>query len=497
MTINKILIANRGEIAVRIIRACRDMGISSVAIFSSSDRTSLHTQFADEAIEIGPPSPLESYLNMAHIIKAAKKTGADAIHPGYGFLAENYLFAARCRNEGIVFIGPSPEALKLVGDKIASRVTVKGIGGPIIPGMTVASKEKDVFIKRAKSIGYPVLVKASMGGGGKGMRIVDNNKALLEAIEAGRREAKSAFGDDTVYIEKYVEQPRHIEFQILADNYGNVVHLFERECSIQRRYQKIIEESPSPVLDETLRKKMGETAVKIAKAVGYTNAGTVEFLLDKDKHFYFLEVNARIQVEHPVTEFVTGIDLVNQQILIASGEKLKIKQKELLQRGHSIEARIYAEDTENNFLPSPGRINFLEEPRGPGIRVDSGIYAGFEVSPSYDPILSKLIVYAETRNAAINKMVNALLDYSIVGIKTTIPLLLRIFKSPDFIKGNLNTSFISEHKDDLKIKKKRHLYEALAAYGIFSFSKGKSFYVEKEKGILPVWEEVGAWRSGL
>ncbi|MCK4395111.1 acetyl-CoA carboxylase biotin carboxylase subunit [candidate division WOR-3 bacterium] len=492
----KILIANRGEIAVRIIKACRDLGIPTVAVFSSSDRSALHTQFADEAIEIGPPSPLESYLNMDSIIHAAKKTGVDAVHPGYGFLAENHLFSARCRDEGVVFIGPTPEALKLVGDKIASRITVKKMGAPIIPGMTGTAKEKDVFIKKAKSIGYPVLVKASLGGGGKGMRVVNNDKALLEAIDAGRREAKSAFGDDTVYIEKYLEKPRHIEFQILADNYGTVIHLFERECSIQRRYQKIIEESPSTALDNNQRKKMGEIAIKIASVVGYTNAGTIEFLLDENKNFYFLEVNARIQVEHPVTEFVTGVDIVKQQIRIASGEKLKIKQKELLQRGHSVEARIYAEDSENNFLPSPGKIRFLQEPRGPGIRLDSGIYDGFEVSASYDPILSKLIVFDETRDAAINKMVNALSDYSIVGIKTTIAFLLKIFESPDFKRGNLHTSFISEHKEDLRVSTTKNLYEALAAYGIFTYSKGKSAYVEKEKGIVPVWESTGGWRSG-
>ncbi len=492
----KILIANRGEIAVRIIKACRDLKIRCVAVFSSCDRNALHTQLADEAIEIGPPPPLESYLNMNKIINLSKKLGVDAIHPGYGFLAENYLFAERCRGEGISFIGPSPEALKLVADKIASRITVKKIGAPIIPGMTGTAKEKNTFIKEAKSIGYPVLVKASMGGGGKGMRVVNNDKALLEAIDAGRREAKSAFGDDTVYIEKYLKKPRHIEFQILGDNHGNVVHLFERECSIQRRYQKIIEESPSTALDPTLRKEMGEIAVKIAKAVGYTNAGTVEFLLDAKRNFYFLEVNARIQVEHPVTEFVTGVDLVKQQIRIASGQKLKTKQKEILQRGHSIETRIYAEDPENDFLPSPGKIIFIEEPSGPGIRLDSGIYNGLEVSPVYDPILSKLIVYAETRDAAINKMVNALSDYAIVGIKTTIPYLQRIINSPDFLSGNLHTSFISEHQNELKGERKKHLFEALAAYGIFMFSKEKSSYVGRQTEIIPVWEEIGGWRSG-
>ncbi len=492
----KILIANRGEIAVRIMQACRDLGIATVAVYSTIDRDALHVQRADEAVEIGPPSPLESYLNMDALIHAAKKTKAKAIHPGYGFLAENYQFAKRCRDEGIAFIGPSPEALQLVADKIASRVTVQKIGGPIIPGMTGTAKDKGVFIKKANSIGYPVLVKASMGGGGKGMRVVNNDKALSEAIDAGRREAKSAFGDDTVYIEKYLEKPRHIEFQILADHHGTVIHLFERECSIQRRYQKIIEESPSVAVDETLRNKMGATATSIAKAVGYTNAGTVEFLLDNEGNFYFLEVNARIQVEHPVTEFVTGIDLVKQQISIAADEKLTIKQDELDQRGHAIEARIYAEDPENNFLPSPGKITALYEPNGPGIRLDSGIFAGCTVSPSYDPILSKLIIHDETREGATQKMINALRDYAIVGIKTTIPYLQRIFHTKDFKKGHLHTSFIPEHEDELKPDEKRDLSKALAAFAIHAFTKGKTGAFIKERGIAPVWESLGGWRSG-
>jgi acetyl-CoA carboxylase biotin carboxylase subunit len=494
--LKKILIANRGEIAVRIMQACRDLGIATVAVYSTSDRNGLHVQRADEAVEIGPPSPLESYLNMDALIRAAKRTKTKAIHPGYGFLAENHRFAKRCRDEGITFIGPSSEALQLVADKIASRVTVQKIGGPIIPGMTGTARDRAVFIKEANTIGYPVLVKASMGGGGKGMRVVNNDKALTEAIDAGRREAKSAFGDDTVYIEKYLEKPRHIEFQILADHHGNVVHLFERECSIQRRYQKIIEESPSVALDARLRAEMGDAAISIAKAVGYTNAGTVEFLLDKGGKFYFLEVNARIQVEHPVTEFVTGIDLVKQQILIAAGERLTLKQEELIQRGHSIEARIYAEDPENNFLPSPGNIIALYEPNGPGVRLDSGIFAGFTVSPSYDPILSKLIVHDETREGAIQKMINALEDYAIVGIKNTIPYLKRIFDTADFKKGKLHTSFIPEHEQELKADEKGELSKALAAFAIHAFAKRKSSYSAKERGIAPVWGSIGAWRSG-
>lgn len=493
--IKKVLIANRGEIAVRIIKACKDLGISTVSIFSSSDRNGLHTQMADRAIEIGPPSPLESYLNLDNIIKAAKETKVDAIHPGYGFLAENHRFARRCEKENIIYIGPTSKTLSLVADKIAARKTVKKAGGPIIPGMIGTTKAKKTFMEKAKSIGYPVLVKASLGGGGKGMRVAHNSKSLSEAIDAGRREAKSAFGDDTVYIEKYLEKPRHIEFQILADNNGNIVHLFERECSIQRRYQKIIEESPSPALDDSLRKKMGDTAINIAKAVGYNNAGTIEFLLDKDKNFYFLEVNARIQVEHPVTELVTGIDIVKQQLNISSGKKLNIKQEDIVQKGHAIEARIYAENPDNNFLPSPGKIRCLIEPSGPGIRLDSGIYDGFEVSANYDPILSKLIVFSETRKDAINKMINALSDYTIVGIDTIIPFLLKIFKSDDFINGKYDTSFIENNKNKLKEQKKKHLFEALAAYGIFSSSEGESSYTKKEKGIKPVWETIGNWHS--
>jgi acetyl-CoA carboxylase biotin carboxylase subunit len=377
----KILIANRGEIALRVIRACRDMGIATVAVYSAADRGARHVQMADEAVFIGPPPPLESYLNIDAILAAATSTGAEAIHPGYGFLAENPQFARRCEESGLVFVGPGSKALALVGDKVASRMTAARIKAPLIPGMMATGKSVRDFEEVVDAIGFPVLIKASGGGGGKGMHIVRSPKDLGPAIETSRREARSAFGDDSVYLEKYIEQPRHVEFQVLADCHGSAVHLFERECSIQRRYQKILEETPSVALDDDLRRRMGRTAVDIVRATGYTNAGTVEFLLDKDRHFYFLEVNARIQVEHPVTEMVLGVDLVKQQIHIASGDRLPFEQKDLKQRGHAIECRIYAENPETGFLPSPGRILLVKEPEGPGIRCDSGIYSGIEVTP--------------------------------------------------------------------------------------------------------------------
>jgi len=441
--IKKILIANRGEIALRIIRACKEMGILSVAVYSDVDRDSIHTRRADEAYHIGESNPQKSYLDMDKLISTAKNAKCQAIHPGYGFLAENYIFAEKCLGEGLIFIGPNPVALKLVGDKIAARNTVRDTGAPIIPGMTGKTNNPQEFDRTADEIGFPVILKASMGGGGKGMRIVRNKEELKQAIELGRREAMSAFGDDTVYIEKYVEEPRHVEMQVLADKYGNAIHLFERECSIQRRYQKIIEESPSCVLDEGLRRRMGETAIKIVKACGYTNAGTVEFLIDKNRVFYFLEVNARIQVEHPVTELVTDVDIIHEQIKIASGMKLSYKQEELKQKGHAIEARIYAEDPDNNFIPSPGKIRYLVEPSGPGIRLDSGIYEGFEIPVFYDPLISKLIVWGENRNIAISRMRRALDEYRIIGVKTILGLLSSIMQDERFVKGEFSTHFLN------------------------------------------------------
>ncbi len=450
----KILVANRGEIAVRVLRAAREMGIPTVATYSEADREALHVQLADEAACIGPPAPLESYLNIDAIIAAATSQGADAIHPGYGFLAENAEFAARCEAEGITFIGPTADAIRIMGDKVESRRRMAEAGVPITPG-TEGATDVDEVLASAKSMDLPVMVKAAGGGGGKGMRIVRDASELADAIRTSSREAQSAFGNPMVYVEKYVESPRHIEFQVLADNHGNTVHLFERECSIQRRHQKLVEETPSVALDSKLRAKMGEAAVTVAKAVDYQNAGTVEFLFDKDRNFYFLEMNTRVQVEHPVTEFVTGVDLVKWQIRIASGEKLTLKQKDLSQRGHSIECRIYAEDAENNFMPSSGVIRLLREPMGPGIRVDSGIFEGFEVATHYDPILSKLIVWGEDREAARVRMIAALEDYICLGINAPVGYLRDIMRHDAFIKGETDTDFLPDHFSEWTVARSR------------------------------------------
>ncbi len=441
----KILIANRGEIALRVIRACREMGIRTVAVYSAVDRHARHVLAADEAVFIGPPAPLESYLNINAIVAAAKNAGAEAIHPGYGFVAENPQLAKRCEEAGLVFIGPDSKALALVGDKVTSRKIAAGIDAPLSPGMMAAGNSLRDFEEAIAGIGYPVLIKASGGGGGKGMHIVHSPKDLTPAIETSRREARSAFGDDSVYLEKYIDRPRHVEFQVLADHHGAIVHLFERECSIQRRHQKIIEETPSVALDEDLRRRMGETAVAIMRATGYTNAGTVEFLLDQKRNFYFLEVNARIQVEHPVTEMVLGVDLVKQQVRISAGERLPFRQADLIQHGHAIECRIYAEDPELGFLPSPGKILFVEEPDGPGIRCDSGIYSGIEVTPYYDPILAKLIVWAEDRKNARLRMISALRSYIILGIPTTIGVMAEVLAHPEFAAGKTHTHFMEQH----------------------------------------------------
>ena len=497
----KILIANRGEIAVRVVKACREMGISTVAVYSDVDRKSLHVQMADEAVPIGPAPAIESYLNMDRIIAAARATGAEAIHPGYGFLAENSDFARRLEKEKIVFIGPNSKALALVGDKIRARQTMDKAGIPIIPGMKNIPKDMSEYEAAAKKLGYPVMIKASAGGGGKGMRIVCSEQELRPGLEAGRREAKSAFGDESVYLEKYIEEPRHVEFQVLADNYGNTVHLFERECSIQRRHQKIVEESPSQALDPAMRTRMGETAKKVVGAAGYNNAGTVEFLLDKNKNFFFLEVNARLQVEHPVTELCTGVDLVRQQIRIAAGEKLSFSQKDLEQRGHALECRIYAEDPTKNFLPSSGKILFLKEPKGPGVRHDCGVYSGWEVPIYYDPILAKLIVWAENRDAACDRMLAALNDYVILGISTSISFLKDVVGHPEFRAGRTNTGFIKNHFENWGEKEKSgdKLRLALTAAAFDSINSGPS---EKkvvggvQKTTVSPWQTLGHWRLG-
>jgi acetyl-CoA carboxylase biotin carboxylase subunit len=493
----KILIANRGEIAIRVARACHELGVSTVGVYSTVDKNSLHLRYMDEAVWIGDSLPQASYLNIEKIIDVTKESGAQAIHPGYGFLAENAQFAKACEDAGLIFIGPGSRALALVGDKVASRNTVKEIGVPIIPGMQGVCKEMSDFKKLADEVGYPVIVKASMGGGGKGMRIVCTAEELEASVAAGQREAKSAFGDETVYLEKYIDKPRHIEFQVLRDNFGNVVHLYERECSIQRRHQKIIEETPSTALEPELRYKMGEAAKKVIAAADYTNAGTVEFLFDQNKNFYFLEVNARVQVEHPITETVTGVDLVRQQILIAAGEKLDFKQDEILQHGHAIESRIYAEDPENNFLPSPGKILFLIEPSGPGIRVDSGIYQGWAVPPHYDPILSKLIAWADNRSMCTARMSNALKKYIVLGIKTNIGFLTRIMLSKKFIDGDYHTHFIDENESDL-IPRHSKIHDALVAAALIATQKKKTGRAEilsqraSGEETTP-WQELGAW----
>lgn len=492
----KILIANRGEIAVRIMRACRELGIGSVAVYSTIDRKSLHVQTADEAVCIGPAQPQVSYLNIDAILEAVRQTGAEAIHPGYGFLAENHLFAERCEKEGIAFIGPDSKALKLVGDKVASREVTERAGIPLIPGMKKKSTDPDECLKEAERIGYPVLLKASAGGGGKGMRIVRSKDDLSDAVHAGMREAKTAFGDPSIYLEKYIERPRHVEFQILADKHGNAVHLFERECSIQRRHQKIVEESPSTALDDDLRMRMGKTALKVVEVSGYTNAGTVEFLLDENGNFYFLEVNARLQVEHPVSEMVCGIDLVHAQLRIAAGEKMWLKQEQLSQRGHAIECRIYAEDPESNFLPSAGKILYMKEPSGPGIRHDCGIYDGWEVSVFYDPILSKLIAWAPDRVTCCRRMAAALNDFPILGIKTDIEILKDIVTHPEFLSGRTYTDFLEVNLPEWKRSAADYdLDRALLAAGVFSgMEKRKPRIARADDEIESPWQTLGDWR---
>ncbi len=447
--IRKVLIANRGEIAVRIMRSCREMGIRTVAVFSEADRTSRHVMYADEAYLIGPAIAANSYLNIEKIIEVAKEARADAIHPGYGFLSENATFARRCKEEGIIFIGPRPETIEMMGDKIEARKCMEKAGVPIVPGTEEPLQSVEEAIELCNKIGYPVMLKASMGGGGKGMRLIHNEGEVEEAYNMARSESLSSFGDNTVYLEKFVEEPHHIEFQILGDNHGNAIHLFDRECSIQRRHQKIVEESPSPFLTPELREEMGRCAVRAAKAVNYSGAGTIEFLVDKHRHFYFLEMNTRLQVEHPVTEEVVGVDLVKEQIRVANDEVLHLKQEDIRQRGHAIECRICAEDTENNFIPSPGIIKQLMEPNGIGVRIDSYVYEGYEIPIYYDPMIGKLIVWATTRQYAIERMRRVLYEYKITGLKTNLNYLKRIMHNPDFVRGEYNTLFIEKNTKTL------------------------------------------------
>jgi acetyl-CoA carboxylase, biotin carboxylase subunit len=438
----KILIANRGEIAVRVIRACRELGIPSVAVYSDVDRGSLHVSQADEACHIGPPAAAESYLNIPRILDAARSTGADAIHPGYGFLSENAAFAQACADAGVKFIGPTAAAMQMMGSKTRARQQMAKAEIPFVPGAFQGLKSAGEAAEIATKIGYPIMLKAAAGGGGKGMRLVQAQEDLKSALEAAQSEAQRAFGDGEVYLEKAILNPRHIEMQVLADEHGNIVYLGERECSLQRRHQKVMEEAPSPLVTPDLRRRMGEVAVRVARTAGYTNAGTVEFLVDQDKNFYFLEMNTRLQVEHPVTELVTGLDLVHLQVRIAAGEPLPFRQEDVSLRGHAIECRIYAEDPDNNYFPSPGKITLLLAPSGPGIRRDSGMYEGWTVPIEYDPLLAKLIGYGSDRPQAISRLMRALSEYFVGGIKTNISLFRRILGDADFQAGELDTGYL-------------------------------------------------------
>lgn len=446
----KILIANRGEIAVRIIRACRELGVRCTAVYSTADRDSLHAQIADEAICIGPPATKDSYLNMNAVIQAAINSGAEAIHPGFGFLSENAEFAKLCEKNGIVFIGPSYKSIEMLGDKAAAKETMKNAGVPVIPGSEGAVKSIDEAREIAEKCGYPVLVKASAGGGGRGIRRVDSPDDLETQITAAQQEAKNFFGDDTVYIEKFLVNPHHVEIQIMADKTGNYIYLGERDCSMQRRNQKILEECPSPIVSPELRKKMGGAAVTAAKQCGYYNAGTIEFLVDEERNFYFMEMNTRIQVEHPITEEVTGFDIVKAQIEVACGMPLELKQEDIEIRGHAIECRINAENPELDFRPSPGTINALYTPGGPGIRIDSAVYQGYTITPYYDSMISKLIVHGSDRNEAIKKMKWALSEFIVDGVDTNIDFQLEIIKRPEFISGNYDNGFLTRYMESHK-----------------------------------------------
>ena len=441
---NKILIANRGEIALRVIRSCKELGIKTVAVHSDVDAEALHVKLADESVCIGPANPLESYLNITSLMSAAEITDADAIHPGYGFLAENAEFREVCDNCGIAFIGPRAENIRLMGNKVRAREVMINAGVPTLPGSDGAVKDEKEALKVAKEIGFPVIIKASAGGGGKGMKIVHNPASLGNSFLTTKAEAMAAFGDDEVYIEKYCERPRHVEIQILADTYGNVIHLGERECSIQRRNQKLLEEAPCPIMTPELRKKMGDAAVSAAKSVNYSNVGTVEFLLENGE-FFFMEMNTRVQVEHPITEMITGVDIVTEQILSAAGEKLRYTQDDIVLNGHAIECRINAEDPEN-FLPSPGKVTYYHVPGGLGVRVDSAVYDQYVIQPYYDSLIGKVIVHSDTRQGAINRMNRSLDEYIIEGVKTTIPFFKKIFRDPDFISGNTHTKFIETRR---------------------------------------------------
>jgi acetyl-CoA carboxylase biotin carboxylase subunit len=496
---NKILVANRGEIAVRILRACRELGIPSVAVYSEADRNALHVRYADEAYLLGPAPSRDSYLRGDKIIDIARKCGADAIHPGYGFLAEREAFAAACIEAGITFIGPKPSAIASMGDKMTARATVTSAGVPVVPGTQgTGALRDDELLAEASKIGFPLLIKASAGGGGKGMREVSSLEEMPGLLASARREAESAFGDGNVYLEKLLLGARHIEIQILADEHGNAIYLGERDCSIQRRHQKLIEEAPSPIMDAELRKKMGSVAVKAAQSVEYANAGTIEFLVDKDRNFYFLEMNTRLQVEHPVTELVTGIDIVAEQIRIARGRQLSYKQDDIHIRGHAIECRINAEDPYNGFMPSTGRVTLSIVPTGPGVRVDTSVYSGIEITPFYDPMIAKLVVWGETRAQAILRMRRALEEYRIVGVRTNIPFHQSMMDSHRFMGGQYDTRFVEERfaMPEAEDEREAHHPEIAAVFATLvahhETERAAQFVMRNERDTSN-WKWVGRW----
>jgi acetyl-CoA carboxylase biotin carboxylase subunit len=485
----KILIANRGEIALRVMQTARKMGIKTVAVYSEADRNAPHVRFADEAVLLGPAPSSQSYLVMEKVLDAAKQTGADGIHPGYGFLSENAVFAQMAEDAGIAFIGPRPHAIRVMGSKLAAKEAVKSYNIPMVPGIEEAITDVTLAQKIAGEIGFPILIKASAGGGGKGMRVVNNIEELPEQMARAISEAISAFGDGSVFIEKYVNSPRHIEIQVLADTHGNVVHLFERECSVQRRHQKVVEEAPSAVLTPELRAEMGEAAVKVAKACDYVGAGTVEFLLDEKLNFYFLEMNTRLQVEHPVSELITGVDLVEQQIRVARGEKLSIKQEDLEIKGHALEVRVYAEDPLDNFSPNVGTLNVYQRPTGKGVRLDDGYEQGMEIPIYYDPMIAKLITYGETRDEAIQLMKQAIADYKIEGIATTLPFGKFVCEHEAFISGNFDTHFVKNYYSAEKMLENRKVERAIAA------KVGLALYLTDNKRLRVVEHEESQWKE--